>query len=312
MCINSSRCYEKIESRRKAKHFQNSTTACSSSATTPSSTPSSLKASTTPPNDNLSFIDIHITKHCIHCPKHSTKTDVSFRNEQKPPLKPNQKIIIELHNNNNNNTLSSHKVQEIPNRHSCKESTSTCRTITHSNSPLKNGNVNISNIRKAFFNLNRRSTGNNNYNITPIKRRVKSPQVLGIKDKIIKNSLVNVNNNAHVNGSGNGICNKRSNKHNNSSSHNKSGHHKKNFHSNNSSCSKRNERIIISTLPRAIIDISNCDPISQGLNFTYNNDEVVNMFLKLKSKNTKINAEMASELKLLRDEIDDFIKKYNS
>ena len=38
----------------------------------------------------------------------------------------------------------------------------------------------------------------------------------GIKEleEIIKNSLVNVNNNAHVNGSGNGICNKRNNKHN--------------------------------------------------------------------------------------------------
>ena len=278
MCINSSKYYEKIDFRRKGKHLPNSTT--------PSSTPSSLKLPSPSP-DNLSFIDIHITKHFNPFIKHSPKTDISFRND-KPPPKPNQKVTIELNNNNTNNKL--------PNRHNNhKEQTTTFRTITHSNSPLKNSNVNISNIRKAFLNFNKRNCGcNNHYNITPIKRRVKSPQVIDVKDKGIKTSLI-----VH-----NCYRGRKSNK--------SGGCNKKNFHSNNSSCSKRNERIIISTLPRAVIDISNSDPVSQGLNFTYNNDEVVNIFLKLKSKNTKINSEMAKELKLLKDEIDEFIQKYNS
>ena len=107
---------------------------------------------------------------------------------------------------------------------------------------------------------------------------MKSPQVLGIKDRIIKSTSQG----------------------------------KKETHVNNSSSAKKNERIIISTLPRAMIDISKSDTRSFGLNITYNNDEIVNMYLKLKSKNTKLTPSLIAELKLLKDEIDNFIKKYNS
>lgn len=253
--------YEKIETRRKIKHISqvgnsNITTNISNiRINNPLNPPISQGT-----NDNLSFSDIQINKHYVNYLKHSTKNDISFRNDQKPS-KPGQKIIIKITNNAQNQKPSSQS--------------DSYRTITHSNSPQKNERVNISNIRKAFLNLNRRS----NYNITPIKRRVKSPQVSNIKDKIFKYTP---------------------------------SHLKKDFHSNNSSCNKKNERILISTLPRAIIDISNSDTVSHGLNITYNNDEIINFYLKLKSKNTKINSKMLSELKLLREEIDTFIKKYNS
>ena len=82
--------------------------------------------------------------------------------------RPSQKIIIEI-------TSSNPTQKQIHNPY---------RTITHSNSPLKSDKNNLSNIRKAFFNINKRTS----FNITPIKRRVKSPQVLGIKDRIIKST----------------------------------------------------------------------------------------------------------------------------
>ena len=61
-----------------------------------------------------------------------------------------------------------------------------------------------------------------------------------------------------------------------------------------------------------MIDISKSDTRSFGLNITYNNDEIVNMYLKLKSKNTKLTLSLIAELKLLKEEIDTFLKKYNS
>jgi hypothetical protein len=66
----------------------------------------------------------------------------------------------------------------------------------------------------------------------------------------------------------------------------------------------------MSTLPRALIDISNDNKISQGLNITYNNDEVINILLKLKNKNTIISDDMKKELVNLRNNIDLLIDKY--
>ena len=66
----------------------------------------------------------------------------------------------------------------------------------------------------------------------------------------------------------------------------------------------------MSTLPRAIIDISNDDKISQGLNITYNNDEIINLVLKLKNKNTIISEDMKKELIKLRNNINALIGKY--
>ena len=68
----------------------------------------------------------------------------------------------------------------------------------------------------------------------------------------------------------------------------------------------------MSTLPRALIDISNDNKISQGLNITYNNDEVINILLKLKNKNTIISDDMKKELVNLRNNIDLLIDKYYS
>jgi hypothetical protein len=74
---------------------------------------------------------------------------------------------------------------------------------------------------------------------------------------------------------------------------------------------KKNEKkILMSTLPRALIDISNDNKISQGLNITYNNDEVINILLKLKNKNTIISDDMKEELVNLRNNIDLLIDKY--
>jgi hypothetical protein len=73
---------------------------------------------------------------------------------------------------------------------------------------------------------------------------------------------------------------------------------------------KKNEKILMSTLPRAIIDISNDDKISQGLNITYNNDEIINLVLKLKNKNTIISEDMKKELIKLRNNINALIDKY--
>ena len=75
---------------------------------------------------------------------------------------------------------------------------------------------------------------------------------------------------------------------------------------------KKNEKKLMSTLPRALIDISNDNKISQGLNITYNNDEVINILLKLKNKNTIISDDMKKELVNLRNNIDLLIDKYYS
>ena len=75
---------------------------------------------------------------------------------------------------------------------------------------------------------------------------------------------------------------------------------------------KKNEKKLMSTLPRALIDISNDNKILQGLNITYNNDEVINILLKLKNKNTIISDDMKKELVNLRNNIDLLIDKYYS
>lgn len=86
-----------------------------------------------------------------------------------------------------------------------------------------------------------------------------------------------------------------------------------NFHLNENkkeSYKKNEKKILMSTLPRALIDISNDNKISQGLNITYNNDEVINILLKLKNKNTIISDDMKKELVNLRNNIDLLIDKY--
>ena len=248
---NSSR-YEKIESRRKCKHAYQVSSHSNSSNINNIRTNSLIVS-----NDNLSYNDIQINKQCARYNKHHTKNDISLRNDHKVQ-RPSQKIIIEI-------TSSNPAQKQIQNPY---------RTITHSNSPIKSDKNSLANIRKAFFNINKRTS----FNITPIKRRVKSPQVLGVKDRIIESTSQG----------------------------------KKEPHGSGSSSAKKNERIIISTLPRAMIDISKSDTRSFGLNITYNNDEIVNMYLKLKSKNTKLTPSLIAELKLLKEEIDTFIKKYNS
>ena len=66
----------------------------------------------------------------------------------------------------------------------------------------------------------------------------------------------------------------------------------------------------MSTLPRTLIDISKYNKISQGLNITYNNDEIINIILKLKNKNTIISDDMKKDLIELRNNIDNLINKY--
>ena len=73
---------------------------------------------------------------------------------------------------------------------------------------------------------------------------------------------------------------------------------------------KKNGKILMSTLPRALIDISKDNKISQGLNITYNNDEIINIILKLKNKNTIISDDMKKDLIELRNNIDNLINKY--
>ena len=66
----------------------------------------------------------------------------------------------------------------------------------------------------------------------------------------------------------------------------------------------------MSTLPRTLIDISKYNKISQGLNITYNNDEIINIILKLKNKKTIISDDMEKDLIELRNNIDNLINKY--
>ena len=66
----------------------------------------------------------------------------------------------------------------------------------------------------------------------------------------------------------------------------------------------------MSTLPRTLIDISKYNKISQGLNITYNNDEIINIILKLKNKKTIISDDMKKDLIELRNNIDNLINKY--
>ena len=49
---------------------------------------------------------------------------------------------------------------------------------------------------------------------------------------------------------------------------------------------------------------------SQGLNITYNNDEIINIILKLKNKKTIISDDMEKDLIELRNNIDNLINKY--
>ena len=49
---------------------------------------------------------------------------------------------------------------------------------------------------------------------------------------------------------------------------------------------------------------------SQGLNITYNNDEIINIILKLKNKKTIISDDMKKDLIELRNNIDNLINKY--
>ncbi|MCQ2819784.1 MAG: hypothetical protein MJ252_21170 [archaeon] len=74
-------------------------------------------------------------------------------------------------------------------------------------------------------------------------------------------------------------------------------------------CSK--DKVLISTLPRAKIDISGSDTITRVINFTYNSDEIVNFYLKLKGKRNKnISQAIMDELKGLKDDINNIVNIY--
>lgn len=76
----------------------------------------------------------------------------------------------------------------------------------------------------------------------------------------------------------------------------------------------KQHKILPSTLPKAHIDISKNESItSKGVNITYNNDDIINIYLKLKSnKDTQISKELMEELILLNKEIDNVIDKYKN
>lgn len=75
----------------------------------------------------------------------------------------------------------------------------------------------------------------------------------------------------------------------------------------------KKDKFLISTLPRAKIDISDSDSMSHYMNITFNNDEIINFYLKLKSsKNSKLSNDIIIQLKSLRDVVDNIINKYKT
>ncbi len=59
-----------------------------------------------------------------------------------------------------------------------------------------------------------------------------------------------------------------------------------------------------------MIDISNSDKVTKNVNITYNSDEIVNFYLKLKNKKTELSPEMINELKLLKADLANIITRY--
>jgi hypothetical protein len=70
--------------------------------------------------------------------------------------------------------------------------------------------------------------------------------------------------------------------------------------------------MFFSTLPRALIDISKNDKISENINIKYNNDEIINFNLKLKNKNNIFNPEIINELKNLNFILNKIINTYKN
>ena len=76
--------------------------------------------------------------------------------------------------------------------------------------------------------------------------------------------------------------------------------------------STKENKVLISTLPRAKIDISGSDIQSRNINITYNSDEIVNFYLKLRGKpNKNLSQNIIEELKLLKEEVNKIINIYN-
>lgn len=70
--------------------------------------------------------------------------------------------------------------------------------------------------------------------------------------------------------------------------------------------------MFFSTLPRALIDISKNDKISENINIKYNNDEIINFNLKLKNKNNIFNPEIINELNNLNFILNKIINTYKN
>ena len=70
--------------------------------------------------------------------------------------------------------------------------------------------------------------------------------------------------------------------------------------------------MFFSTLPRALIDISKNDKISENINIKYNNDEIINFNLKLKNKNNIFNPEIINELNNLNFILNKIINIYKN
>ncbi len=79
---------------------------------------------------------------------------------------------------------------------------------------------------------------------------------------------------------------------------------------NNFSSTIKKDKFLMSTLPRAKIDISGSDKATHWMNISYDHDEIVNFYLKLKNKAIKLSPEIINELKLLRNDITQIIKEY--
>jgi hypothetical protein len=70
--------------------------------------------------------------------------------------------------------------------------------------------------------------------------------------------------------------------------------------------------MFISTLPRALIDISKNNKLAENINLKYNNDEIINFILKLKNKNNIFNSEIINELNNLNFILNKIINIYNN
>lgn len=208
--------------------------------------------------------------------------DNSFKDEQNFLKKKNKTIFIEF--NSNNSTINSTNNISFNNIVSVK------------NNSKKN--FKKINNKKNNFSLSEKGTRNN----------IKKNSLKNNKNIFNKTTNFVVNNNNKINQKLNFNFNKKIKSKTPINLRNSN----INLNTKKNSSQKNLNKMFFSTLPRALIDISKNDKISENINIKYNNDEIINFNLKLKNKNNIFNPEIINELNNLNFILNKIINTYKN